>query len=163
MAGWNGRRIKESVRDDGLVVCVQVRAGRRAAYLEPPQVPVPPEWSRDTYPRTVYPGEAYERAFAYVLDHDIEGMLLVHGVATHPAVDHAWVELPGGIVFDGVAQRFFAKDAYGAVMQVSPVAVYMPDAAVDLLLRTKRYGPWRADLLDSAGRLLPTPVLAYAG
>ena len=130
--------------------------------LEPPQVSVPPAWSRDTYPRYVYPGECYERAFAHVLDHDIEDMLLVHGVATHRHEKHAWVELPGNVMFDGVAQRFFAKYAYAIVMQVRPVTVYPPDAAVDLLLRTQRYGLWRAALRDNAERPLRPAVLVHA-
>ncbi len=154
MAGWNGRRIRESVRNDGWVVSVQVRAGRRAAYLEPPQVPVPPAWSRNTHPHHVYPGESYERAFAYVLDHDIDGMQLVHGVATQADEEHAWVALPDRIVFDGVTQRFYAADAYATVMQVRPEQVYTPDAAVQMLLNTNSYGPWRTDRTDDAGRLV---------
>ncbi len=167
MAGWNGRRIKEYVRADGLVVSVQVRAGARAQYLEPPQVPVPPAWSRDTNPRTVYPGEAFERAFAYVLDHDIEGMLLVHGVSSvatdaDEVLDHAWVALPGGIVFDGVAQRFFAEEVFHTVMQATAVAVYTPDAGVDRVLRTNSYGPWHTTCRDAAERPFHPVVLAHA-
>lgn len=141
---------------------MQVRAGTRGEYLEPPQVTVTLAWSRDTYPRFVYPGECYERAFAYVLDHDIAGMLLVHGRNTRLNDEHAWVELPGGIVFDGVAQRFFAKDVYEAVMQVKPVAVYAPDDATHLLLTTTSYGPWCADCTDDARHPVRTGVLAHA-
>jgi len=115
----------------------------------------------------VYPGECYERAFAYVLDHDIEGMLLVHGVSSvatdaDDVLDHAWVVLPGGIVFDGVAQRFFAEEAFHAVMQVRAVAVYTPDAAVDRVLRTNSYGPWRADCQDASEQAERAGMLTHA-
>src|SRR5690349_15123598 len=62
----------------------------------------------------------------YVLDHaEIKGMRLIHGVVSHPPLfvplDHAWVELPGDIVFDGVLQTFFTRASYYDIMAAMPV------------------------------------------
>ena len=76
------------------------------------QVTVEVGWARRTWPRRRYPQQRYPKTVKYVFDHpQIIGMRLIHGVVSHPAhrlpFDHAWMELPGDVVFDGVVQTFF--------------------------------------------------------
>src|SRR5918911_2006894 len=90
---------------------------------------VRPEWARRTWPRRRYPQQCYRMTAKYVVEHPhIDGLQLVHGVASHAPhfvpFDHAWVELPGGVVFDGVVQTFFKRSSYYAVMAAVPLDVY---------------------------------------
>jgi hypothetical protein len=57
------------------------------------------------------------------MEHHDDGAVLVHGtVESEDApgwrIDHAWVELPGGVVFDGVFQRFYDRASYYAARGV---------------------------------------------
>ena len=83
-------------------------------------------WADHTWPRRRYPQQCYARTVKYVLDHpEIDGLRLVHGVVSHAPhfvpLDHAWVELPGEVVFDGVVQAFFTRESYYAVMAAVPM------------------------------------------
>ncbi len=131
------------------------RVGRelldRAARVE-----VDPSWARRTWPRRHYPQQCYPRTAKYLLDHPrIPEARLVHGVASHAPshvpFDHAWVELPGDVVFDGVVQAFFTRDSYYAVMSAVPLDAY-PRARAERLLRVHGHpGPWNA-------KWVPTPA-----
>ena len=113
------------------------RAGLTAAYVrvgqellaQAEQVAVAPTWTRRTWPRRRYPQQCYPKTVKYVREHaDIAGMRLVHGVISHAGhqapLDHAWVELPGGIVFDGVVQAFFTCDSYSRVLSAVQLDSY---------------------------------------
>ena len=98
----------------------------------------------------------------YVLDHaEIKGMRLIHGVVSHPPlfvpIDHAWVELPGDIVFDGVLQTFFTRASYYAIMAAMPVDGYSVADTRRLTASQGHLGPWNA-------KWVPTPAQldAYA-
>ena len=126
------------------------------------RVEVDPDWTRRTWPRRRYPQQCYPRTAKYVLDHpEIEGLHLVHGVASHAPhfvpFDHAWVELPGEVVFDGVVQTFFRRSSYYRVMAAIALDAYSGPAARRLVAAHGHPGPWNA-------RWVPTPgqLLAYA-
>ena len=77
----------------------------------------------------------------------------MHGTAAPGAAvwAHAWVELPGGLVFDGVRQRFYDRAGYYRVLRRTAEAIYRPAEAAARLRATQRYGPWhRGALGDSA-------------
>lgn len=119
-------------------------------------VEVDPSWARRTWPRRRYPQQCYRRTVKYLADHPhIPEAGLVHGVASHAPgrlpFDHAWVELPGNVVFDGVVQAFFTRDSYYAVMAAMPLDAY-PRARADQLLRQHGHpGPWNV-------KWVPTPA-----
>src|SRR4030095_390675 len=82
-----------------------------------------------TWPHRRYPQQCYPKTTRYVLEHlEITGMQLVHGVVSHPPhfvpMDHAWVELPGNVVFDGVVQTFFTRGSYYAAMAAMAIDSY---------------------------------------
>src|ERR1700694_1787813 len=93
-----------------------------ASCSSPPYEPTSTKvWAGGPGPRRRYPQQCYARTVKYVFDHpEIDGLRLVHGVVSHAPLsvplDHAWVELPGEVVFDGVVQAFFTRESYYTVM-----------------------------------------------
>ena len=71
----------------------------------------------------------------------IEGMRLIHGVNSL-FLDHAWVELPNNIVFDGVLQRFYAQDRYYSTTWARKEAEYTWEAATTKYMTAGGHGPW---------------------
>jgi hypothetical protein len=92
-------------------------------------------------------GDCYRQAFHFVVDVAPEGSFLVHGhireggpSAEHVA--HAWVELPGDIIYDGVLQRFYRRKGYYRKRDARRTfAVAKADAALALAVHF-HYGPW---------------------
>jgi hypothetical protein len=125
------------------------RVGRQLL-VSAEQVAVEPGWTRRTWPRRRYPQQCYPKTVKFVLDHpQIRGMRLIHGVVSHPPhfvpLDHAWVELPGAIVFDGVVQAFFTRRSYYAVMTALALDAYTSAATRRLVVSQRRPGPWNAN------------------
>ena len=104
---------------------------------------VPKEWKVGTQPRYVYPQQCYSRSFHYAT-HDARykpGVWLVHGRSLLGPGGHAWVELPDGLVFDAVVQRWF-RNYYGrgddgqmaeAWYKYDPMAVVLIHRRMNLL------------------------------
>jgi hypothetical protein len=122
------------------------------------QVSVDASWSRRTWPRRRYPQQCYPRTTKYVLEHaDIPGMRLVHGVASHAPhfvpLDHAWVLLPGNVVFDGVVQAFFTHASYYSVMAAVALDTYSAEDVQRLVAAHGHPGPWNASWVPTAAQL----------
>jgi hypothetical protein len=120
------------------------------------QVTVQPAWARRTWPRRRYPQQCYAKTVKYVLNHPaIPGMRLIHGVVSHAPrripFEHAWVELPGGVVFDGVVQAFFTRVSYYSVMAAVALDAYSAPQTTRLLAEHAHPGPWNA-------KWVPTPI-----
>ncbi len=73
-----------------------------------------PAWLEDVDVGAVYPQECYYRAHRYATHPGRmeEGVFLVHGETGLLFGGHAWVELPDGLVFDGVFQQFYPLDVW---------------------------------------------------
>ena len=122
------------------------------------QVSVESAWARGTWPRRRYPQQCYAKTVKYVFDHpEIKGTRLVHGVVSHAPhfvpLDHAWVELPGDIVFDGVVQTFFTRSSYYSVMAAVALDAYSAAATRRLVDTHRRPGPWNAKWVPTARQL----------
>jgi hypothetical protein len=122
------------------------------------RVSVESGWARGTWPRRRYPQQCYAKAVKYVLDHgEIKGTRLVHGVVSHAphfvALDHAWVELPGDIVFDGVVQTFFTRSSYYSVMGAVVLDAYSAAETRKLVDAHGGPGPWNAKWVPTAKQL----------
>ena len=121
---------------------------------------VGPALAGGTRPGTRYWGDCYRRAAEYVLAHalgdgpgpPLAGPTLVHGTCRAGRLlwGHAWVALPGGLVFDGVRQRFYEPAGYHRVLQTTAEATYRPEVVVAWLRATQRYGPWHRGALGAA-------------
>jgi hypothetical protein len=95
----------------------------------------------------IFLGRCFQKAVQYLfrVDEDAkEGAFLVHGTCRgqHGRVDHAWVELPGGIVFDGVLQRFYRWEDYERELAAVAGCRYSAKEAARLLLSHNHNGPW---------------------
>jgi hypothetical protein len=111
------------------------------------QVEVEAGWKRRTWPFRRYPQQCYARTTKYMLQHpDIEGARLVHGLIAHAPyfvpMAHAWVELPGEIVFDGVVQAFFTRASYYSVMGALEMSAYSGAETQRLASAYGSSGPW---------------------
>ena len=125
-------------------------------------VSVEAAWARRTWPRRRYPQQCYAKTVKYVVDHpEISGMRLIHGVVSHAPhlipFDHAWVELPGDIVFDGVVQTFFTRVSYYRVMAAVALDAYSALETTRLIAEHGHPGPWNAKWGPT-----PTQLEAYA-
>jgi hypothetical protein len=123
------------------------------------RVRVEPGWARRTWPRRRYPQQCYPKTVKYVLDHpEIQGMRLIHGVVSHSPhflpLDHAWVELPGDVVFDGVVQTFFTRASYYEVMAAVGLDAYSAAATRRRIATHGRSGPWNATWVPTALQLV---------
>jgi hypothetical protein len=111
------------------------------------RVTVEPRLSRGTDPGRDYRGRCYEMALRYLADHreDEPGLRLVHGtlhIVVGVPYPHAWVEVPGGIVFDPVDQYFYKRRAYYRRYDAAAARVYTPAEAEQLAITTNHWGPW---------------------
>jgi hypothetical protein len=71
--------------------------------------------------------------------------------------DHAWVELPGNVVFDGVVQTFFTQASYHAVMSAIVVDAYSAVETVQFVEAHRHPGPWNANWAPT-----PAQIALYA-
>jgi hypothetical protein len=142
---------REALRDGFSRVGLQLLSSAERARVEP-------GWARGTWPRRRYPQQCYAKTVKYVLDHpEIKGARLVHGVVSHAPhfvpLDHAWIELPGDIVFDGVVQTFFTRSSYYSVMTAAVLDVYSATATRRLVTARGGPGPWNAKWVPTAKQL----------
>jgi hypothetical protein len=172
-------RVRDSNADDNARIYLTREARDSLAKLDPSQraalragfarvgwqllasaqrVTVEPGWARGTRARRRYPQQCYAKTARYVLDHaEIKGMRLIHGVVSHPPLfvplDHAWVDLPGDIVFDGVLQTFFTRASYYAIMAAMPVDAYSAADTRRLMASQGHPGPWNAKWVPTSAQL----------
>lgn len=111
----------------------------------------PPEQFQTIKRKTFSQQDCYAQAQKYIFSLNAipttDCVRLVHGhYGDMVHMGHAWVELPGNIVFDGVVKRFYDKAGYYKVMDVSKDEEYSPKEAAELMLRYKHWGPWKAEL-----------------
>jgi hypothetical protein len=150
-------------------------AQRMLEELKDAEVRVPEIWRRGIDPEIIYPGECFYRSYLYVkdlalrldpCDHTVIPRLwLVHGEYLGWQ-RHGWVELPRGVVFDGVLQRFYRKRAYYEIQYARPWYKYAPSAAFVIARNMPAqadglfpYGEWHAHLkLPWADPARPTVV-----
>jgi hypothetical protein len=101
------------------------------------------------------PGACFSAAAEYVLTNGQPDLVLVHGVLTKPIVfDHAWVLLPGGVVFDPVDQDFYHQAAYEALLGAAPEACYGAIEVRAALTVHCNSGPWHKPAAEAITRTL---------
>lgn len=73
--------------------------------------------------------------------------VLVHGTCKTPlsTYGHAWVEIEGNIIFDGVLQRFYDKEGYYKQRGARKEAEYSYLDAYENLIKFNRYDDWFDD------------------
>ena len=88
-------------------------------------------------------GKCFDTAGRFVLNNYSEGDL-IHGIIKlgEIKIAHAWIELPGDIVFDGTQTQFFDKSDYYKVTNAVPEYKYTFDKAREFMLNEGYFGPW---------------------
>lgn len=125
-------------------------AARRSikATLAPFEREVPAIFRDGTNPRRACWRKCYVKAWEYLAGLDTrgaaDGAVLVHGTICG-WIDHAWVELPCGLVFDGVLQRFYDRDGYYVTRQAEKLCEYTWREAARVSLVARHFGPWTDD------------------
>src|SRR5262249_39398272 len=75
------------------------------------------------------------------------GARLVHGLNADDHRLHAWIELPGGLSYDGGRAAFYPTDAYRHAYRLRPLASYTPAEVARLAAETGTGGPWAPSVL----------------
>lgn len=95
------------------------------------------------------PGHCYDRAGKYLLWHEDDGLVLVHGpIHGTISIGHAWLETADGTVIDPSRNPRRPlrepRDTYYRRLQISPVRTLRYDRieAALLIAKTRHYGPW---------------------
>ena len=94
---------------------------------------VPPLWLEGVEPQAIYPQECFYRAYSYATHlsrFSTKGIWLVHGECGLCFGCHAWVELPDGLVFDGVFQQFYRIEDWEKRILGRAWYKYTPRAAI---------------------------------
>jgi hypothetical protein len=96
------------------------------------------------------PGAYFDAAAEYLLANGQPDLRLVHGVLSKPIVfDHAWVLLPGGVIFDPVDQEFYPRTAYEELLGAVAEACYgVADVRAALAVH-RNSGPWHKPAADA--------------
>ncbi len=97
--------------------------------------------------RRYYPKLCFKKAMDYVFDLNepvAYYVKLIHGQYDNDyfMCNHAWVEIPGGIVFDGVLQRFYDKKGYYKTLMAIKEVEYTSRDAIEMFCNYNHYGPW---------------------
>lgn len=100
-------------------------------------------------------GKCFDTSGRFALNNYEEGNV-VHGSITLHGVKiaHAWVELPGDVVFDGTQTQFFDKNDYYKVTGAVKQHEYTFDEARTKMLSQGHFGPWEviSGMLKDGGR-----------
>lgn len=96
-------------------------------------------------------GGPHATAIRFFLGHiRDEDARLVHGTASLDGErrQHAWVELPGDLVWDGGTRRFYDRAAWSVNLHPEVDRRYARPEAARLLLVTSDPGPWDDEILS---------------
>jgi len=98
--------------------------------------------------RHLKPKRCYEEAFRYMskCEHP-DKVVLVHGLYKPPKLNryagHAWIEINGNVIFDGVLQRFYKKTDYIKYYEAIEEMRYTKKEMFSTGLKNGgHYGPW---------------------
>jgi len=110
------------------------------------EIPVSLDLTLGTLPGRIFLGLCYKKAWDYFQEHESEHPVLVHGIRDFGSDnDHAWVELPGDIVFDGVFQRFYRKKDFNKFNKIIKTIKYPWTKKIFIrFLEDGTYGPWES-------------------
>lgn len=118
----------------------------------------PPAIYRRTGRRTISVGQCYNTAYDYIISlhgEAAENARLIHGSYTDYPLKggHAWIEIPGSIVYDGVTKRFYNKEAYCRIKGLIEVSSYTRGEIIQLGLKNRHFGPYdrTGEQLDTRG------------
>jgi hypothetical protein len=92
-------------------------------------------------PHAIYPHECFYRSYRYATDPvrlSEKTIRLVHGECVLALGPHAWVELPDGLVFDGVFQQYYRIEDWETEISGRAWYKFTPHAASLILANMPR-------------------------
>jgi hypothetical protein len=93
-------------------------------------------------------GRCFELAYRFFLAIEMpDGFSLIHGTVVsilRERLAHAWAELPGNRVFDGVAQGVYQRDSYYTMLSAIAERRYTRTEFLNGAIQARSYGPWHA-------------------
>lgn len=96
--------------------------------------------------RRAFVGSGFAKALDYLDACGREEARLVHGQVTSPGrgarFASAWVELPGGIVYDPMTERHFRRERFYTVLEAAKEAEYDRRGAANMVVERESFGPW---------------------
>ncbi len=109
-----------------------------------------PAWAAQHTIGGHHPGSCYDMAGKFALSvlgtEEEKDVTLVHGAIgnkeTSAMFGHGWIEIGSDIVFDGVNQKFYDKDAYYQELGAVPEQRYSIREASEQMRKKKFFGPW---------------------
>lgn len=117
--------------------------------LLPHEAEVDADLARLADTRRAFVGSGYEKALAYFQDREKVDGRLVHGHVTSPGhgarFPSAWVELPGGVVYDPMTERHYRHEGFYEVLRAEKEAEYDRRGAANMVAEYENYGPWHEE------------------
>lgn len=88
--------------------------------------------------------QCYPKTWEYAVEHrDVKGIRIAHGTYQGGFnIDHAWVELPDGVLFDGTLQCVYGRERYCSITHAIKEVEYSVDALCKLLRYEGHFGPY---------------------
>jgi len=96
--------------------------------------------------------DCFRKAFEYAFEHQVQGIRIVHGTHRNEYFEHAWVELPDGVLFDGVLQRFYDRERYYSITNAIKIVEYSLKAYSELMSNEGHFGPFHETKLEARAR-----------
>lgn len=117
--------------------------------LLPHEAEVEADLARMADTRRAFVGSGFEKALAYFQDREKEDGSLVHGQITSPGhgarFATAWVELPGGVVYDPMTERHYRREGFYEVLGAAKEAEYDRRGAANMVVERETCGPWHGE------------------
>jgi hypothetical protein len=133
--------------DAALLQFVADMVKKQLVRLAPAEIAVPRRYSICTLPNQQFPKRCFPEAAYYVRTHRIKGIEYVFGSSLGGGFgNHAWVELPGNVLFDGVLQRFYDKSEYYRIEFAMPWYRFTRTAVLWLLEQRMPDWGWHTTL-----------------
>lgn len=112
-------------------------AARRSRHADGPGADAPFEERK---------GYCYVLAMRYTYEHPIRALIhgTIHGPHM-PRIDHAWVELPDGSVWEPITNSTFDQQDFRILFGAREERRYNDTEAARAMLRSNHFGPWHVN------------------
>ena len=101
------------------------------------------------------PGKCFEDAEGIIMNGRLNaGLVLVHGKCLGPDgahIDHAWLDVPGGLIYDPVLGRIYPWQIYKRTIKAIADHRYTMTQVLEMLKHSDTFGPWNDEERQNAG------------
>lgn len=134
---------------------LDLRMSKLRDFLSSHEVPLPAEFTELLPICDGRPGKCFEDAEGIIMNGRLDaGLVLVHGKCLGPAGDaiqHAWIDVPGGLVYDPVLGRIYPSQTYQQITKAVADHRYTTRQVIDMVNNSDTFGPWNDEERQRAG------------